>query len=125
MARILIIEDDREVRSLLATLLSRKGHEVRQAGDGQEGIHAFRTDPCDLVITDLIMPRKEGLETIIDLRGEFPDLLIIAISGGSRGNRQSYLRTAELCGAARIFSKPFDNQELLAAVDELLAGDTA
>ncbi len=120
MAQILIIEDDCEVRSMLAALLSRQGHDVRQACDGQEGIHAFRTAPCDLVITDLIMPQKEGLETIIDLRSEFPELLIIAISGGSRGNHDNYLRTAKLCGAARIFSKPFDNQELLAAVNKLL-----
>ena len=121
MAEILIIEDQNEVRELLSTLLSRSGHRVREARDGQEGIHSFRTSRADLVITDLIMPRKEGLETIIDLRKEFPDLKIIAISGGGRAGRKDYLKTAELCGASRIFHKPFDIDELLAAVDELLA----
>lgn len=120
MARILIIEDDAAIRDLLRVLLERKGHTVREAGDGQEGIHLYRTDPCDLVITDLIMPRKEGLETIVALRQEFPRLKIIAISGGSRDNREDYLKTAELCGASRIFHKPFNNEEILAAVDELL-----
>ena len=120
MAEILIIEDDDEVRELLGVLLSRLGHSVHEARDGREGIHRFRTAPADLVITDLIMPHKEGLETIIDLRNEFPDLKIIAISGGSRDSRENYLKTAELCGASRIFHKPFDNNELLAAVEELL-----
>ena len=123
MAKILIIEDQAEVRELLNALLSRSGHCVREARDGREGIHSFRTFPADLIITDLIMPRKEGLETIIDLRQEFPDLKIIAISGGGRDSRENYLKTAELCGASRIFHKPFDNDELLAAVDELL-GDS-
>lgn len=120
MARILIIEDDREVRHLLKVVLERAGYEVDEAADGQEGIHRFRTAPSDLVITDLIMPHKEGLETIIDMRKEFPDLKIIAISGGARGSSENYLRTAKLCGAERIFAKPFDNRELLAAVEELL-----
>ena len=120
MPRILIIEDDQEVRQLLKLLLERAGYDVTEAADGQEGIHLFRTAPCDLVITDLIMPHKEGLETIIDMRNEFPDLKIIAISGGARSNADNYLRTAKLCGAERIFSKPFDNQVLLDAVAELL-----
>ena len=122
MAEILIIEDDAEIRELLKTLLLRSGHTVREAQDGQEGIHSFRTTPADLIITDLIMPRKEGLETIIDLRQEFPDLLIIAISGGGRDAQENYLNTAKLCGASRIFHKPFENDALMAAVDELLGG---
>lgn len=120
MPRILIIEDDQEVRQLLKMLLERAGYTVAEAEDGQEGIHRFRTTPSDLVITDLIMPHKEGLETIVDMRNEFPDLKIIAISGGARSNADNYLRTAKLCGAERIFAKPFDNQELLDAVAELL-----
>lgn len=125
MPRILIIEDDREVRHLLKLVLERAGYEVSEAEDGQEGIHLFRTAPTDLVITDLIMPHKEGLETIIDMRNEFPDLKIIAISGGARGSSDNYLRTAQLCGAARIFAKPFDNKDLLDAIGELLDDDPA
>ena len=120
MAQILVIDDDNEVRGLLCTLLRRAGHIVTEAEDGQKGIHSYRTGKADLIITDLFMPVKEGLETIVDLRKEFPDLKIIAISGGSREGDGNYLKAAKLCGASRIFSKPFDNTELLAAVAELL-----
>ena len=123
MGRILVIDDDNEVRELLCTLLRRQGHEVTQAPDGQAGIHSYRTSPVDLIITDLFMPVKEGLETIVDLRREHPDLKIIAISGGNREGMGNYLRAAELCGASRIFHKPFKNAELLDAVEELLSAD--
>jgi CheY-like chemotaxis protein len=122
MAEILVIEDDAEVRNLLGALLRRAGHEVVEAENGQQGIHQFRTHPADLIITDLFMPVKEGLETIVDLRREFPDLKIIAISGGNREGTGNYLKAAQLCGASRIFNKPFNNSDLLAAIDELLNG---
>jgi len=120
MARILIIEDDPEVRQLLQSLLVRAGHAVIEAADGREGIHLYRTNKPDLVVTDLIMPGQEGLETIVELHREFPDQKIIAISGGSRDGKDNYLKAAQLCGADRIFRKPFDNSEFLAAVGELL-----
>jgi len=119
--RILIIEDDAEVRELLSTLLSRAGYEISEACDGVEGIHAFRTDPSDLIITDLVMPGKEGLETIVDLRNEFPDLKIIAISGGGLDGQNNYLNAARLCGATMTFRKPFKNQEIIDAANKLLA----
>ncbi len=118
--RILIIEDDAEVRELLRTLLSRAGYAISVASDGIEGIHAYRTDPADLIITDLVMPGKEGLETIVDLRREFPDLKIIAISGGGLDGQSNYLNAARLCGATMTFQKPFKNQEIIDAVNELL-----
>jgi DNA-binding response OmpR family regulator len=118
--RILIIEDDTEVRDLLSILLSRAGYEISVASDGIEGIHAYRTDPADLIITDLVMPGKEGLETIVDLRREFPDLKIIAISGGGLDGQSNYLNAARLCGATMTFRKPFKNQEIVDAVDGLL-----
>lgn len=118
--RILIIEDDAEVRELLKTLLTRAGHEISVASDGIEGIHAFRTDPADLIITDLVMPGKEGLETIVDLLREFPDLKIIAISGGGLDGQSNYLNAARLCGATMTFRKPFKNQEIIDAVNGLL-----
>jgi CheY-like chemotaxis protein len=121
MGHILIIEDDVEVRELLAIILKRAGHLVTEAGDGRDGIHAFRTNPADLIITDLIMPRQEGLETIVQLRQEFPNLKIIAISGGNPGGKDNYLQAARLCGASKIFRKPFENSEIIAAVEELLA----
>ena len=119
-SRILIIEDDAEVRELLRTLLSRAGYAISVASDGIEGIHAYRTDPADLIITDLVMPGKEGLETIVDLRREFPDLKIIAISGGGLDGQNNYLNAARLCGATMTFRKPFKNQEIIDAVNGLL-----
>jgi CheY-like chemotaxis protein len=120
MAQILIIEDDLEVRAMLRELLHRAGHTVTEAADGQEGIHCYRTNKADLIITDLFMPVKEGLETIVDLRREFPDLKIIAISGGNREGSGSYLKAAQLCGASRIFHKPFEIADLLTAITDLL-----
>ncbi len=121
--RILIIEDDAEIRDLLSILLKRAGHLVDVAGDGIAGIHAFRTNPADLIITDLVMPGKEGLETIVDLKREFPDLKIIAISGGGVDGQNNYLNAARLCGASLTFRKPFSNQELVDAVNRLLLDD--
>ncbi len=118
--RILVIEDDDEIRSLLKVLLTRAGHKVDLASDGNEGIHSFRTNPADLIITDLVMPGKEGLETIVDLKREYPQLKIIAISGGGLYGERNYLNAARLCGATVTFRKPFRNDELLEAVDKLL-----
>ncbi len=122
-SRILVIEDDPKVRELLRRMLTRKGHQVDEAADGQEGIHSFRNHPADLIITDLIMPGKEGLETIVDLRREFPRLRIIAISGGGSDGQGSYLNTAQLCGADMTFRKPFDTMEFMDAVTSLLDKD--
>jgi len=121
--RVLVIEDDSKVRELLRRMLIRQGYTVDEASDGQKGIHSFRNHPADLIITDLIMPGKEGLETIIDLRREFPRLKIIAISGGGIDGEDSYLNAARLCGADRIFPKPLEMQEFLQAVQELLDRD--
>lgn len=118
--RILVIEDEPKVRELLRRMLTRHDYEVDEAADGTEGIHSFRNHPADLIITDLIMPGKEGLETIIDLRREFPRLRIIAISGGGVDGQDSYLNAARLCGADMTFRKPFDTSEFMAGVRRLL-----
>ena len=120
MARILIIEDDDLVRALLVNALGRAGHEVLKAADGQEGIKLYRAAPTDLVITDLIMPEKEGIETIIELRRDFPQARIIAISGGGKFDNNDYLRIARAVGAKRAIDKPFKIEELLRAVEEVL-----
>ncbi|MBI9084117.1 MAG: response regulator [Desulfobacterales bacterium] len=121
MARILIIDDDVQVRKLLQSLLVRAGYEVAVAADGKEGLEAYRQTPADLIITDLIMPEKEGIEMILELHQEFSGLKIIAISGGARIAPENYLRMAETLGACRTFSKPVDRNALLTAVAELLA----
>ena len=120
MAQILIIDDDDQLRLMLRKTLERSGYEVVEAPNGKEGIKRFREMPCDLVITDLIMPEKEGIETIVELKKDFPDVKIIAISGGDRSKPESYLNLAKQLGAKRVFPKPIDREELLNAVRELL-----
>ena len=87
--------------------------------DGKKGVALFRKNPDYLVITDLIMPDQEGIETIIQLRKEFPTVKIIAMSGGGRIGPDIYLDTAGRLGATKTFVKPFDHEEFLAAVQEL------
>lgn len=120
MARILVIEDDVEVRELLRQILEHVGYEVDEAGDGEEGIKRYREKQADLIITDIIMPKKEGIETITDLKVEFPDVKVIAISGGGRLGPEPYLEVAKGFGANTIIMKPFSTAEILDAVQELL-----
>ncbi|MSU47904.1 MAG: response regulator [Opitutus sp.] len=119
MARILLIDDDRALRNVVAKSLGYAGHEVIQAEDGLQGIELSRATTVDLVITDLIMPVKEGVETIILLCREHPNLPVIAISGGL-SNSSTYLEIAAKIGARRVLPKPFTAQELIALVKEVL-----
>ena len=118
--RILVIDDDDQMRVLLRQVMEWAGYEVMEAEDGREGMQKQRRQPANLVITDLIMPEQEGLETISLLRKEFPQTRIIAISGGGRIGPEAYLPAAQELGADRVFSKPFDVRELAGAVKELL-----
>ena len=118
--RILVIEDDPQMRTMLRQMLEAKGCDVVEASDGNEGIKLYRGNPADLIITDLIMPEKEGIETIIELRRDFPDVKIIAISGGGRLDPGQYLSMAKSFGAQYTFAKPVEREELLKAVRELL-----
>jgi two-component system, chemotaxis family, chemotaxis protein CheY len=120
MAQILIIDDDDLLRGVLAKALGHAGHNVIQATDGQQGVEVFRATTVDLVITDLIMPVQEGVETIIILRRERPALPIIAMSGGLP-NSKVYLDIASKIGAKRILDKPFSPSELLLMVEDVLA----
>ena len=121
MARILIIEDDNEVREYLESVISRAGYEVVSAENGKEGVKLFQENPVDLVVTDIIMPEKDGIETIMDLRRANPALMVIAISGGGRSEPENYLHSARLLGANRTMKKPFTNQEMLDTIKELLS----
>jgi len=120
MKRILIIDDNDQLRSLLREILELGNYVVTEAPNGDIGARLFRQQPADLVITDIFMPEKEGLETIRELRRDFPDVKIIAISGGGSRGALGYLPTAKKLGAHRTFIKPFEMLELLAAVHELL-----
>lgn len=115
MARILVIDDESVVRDMLHELLTQEGHEVLEAPDGKVGIELYRRAPTDLVITDIFMPEKDGLETIAELITEWPDVKIIATSGKLLGEFDP-LALASKFGAVRTIAKPFDVVKLLGAV---------
>lgn len=119
--RILIIEDDQFVQNMLKQTFERAGYDVATASNGRIGLQLYRSKPFDVVITDLIMPEMEGIETITHLRKANPDIKIIAISGGGRNSPGDYLHIAEKLGVRRTFSKPVDRQALLDAVQELVS----
>jgi len=120
MAHILIIDDDPQMLNMLGQILEREGHEVVKALDGKEGLKLYRENPTDLVITDIIMPETEGMETIMELQRDFPDVKIIAISGGGHNIAESYLYMARVLGVHKTFAKPIARDELLKAVREIL-----
>jgi CheY-like chemotaxis protein len=120
MARILIIDDESQIRSMLRLMLERVGYEIAEAPDGVEGIRQYREKPADLIITDLIMPNKDGIGMIIDLKKEFPEIKIIAMSGGGVNRPEGYLDGAKKLGATRTLTKPIDREEMLKAVKETL-----
>ena len=120
MARILVIDDEKDVCDVLCRILAAHGHAPVATYDGDEGLAAFRAEPAEIVVTDVIMPRQEGLETILELRRIQPAVKIIAISGGGSGGAGEYLALAKQLGARRTLTKPIGSEELLAAVAELL-----
>jgi len=120
MKQILIIDDEPQIRSLLKIMLEREGFDIIVASDGKEGMELFEKNPVDLVITDLIMPEKEGIEIIRALKKGYPDVPIIAMSGGGRNSPDGYLHMAKLLGAQATFEKPIKKEELLIAVKEAL-----
>jgi CheY-like chemotaxis protein len=120
MKHILLVEDDEGLRSLLRISLEKLGHAVTEARDGKEAVALFNKGPVDLVVTDLMMPEKEGLETIRELRRGHPELKIIAMSGGGRTNARDVLKAAKLFGATTVFSKPFSAADLQNEVEKLL-----
>lgn len=120
MARILLIDDDDLVRNVLSLTLTHFGHTVTQARNGEEGLRLFPVINPDLLITDLVMPEKEGFEILLELRKHQPPVKIIVISGGIRGETATFLDMAKHLGAAKVLAKPFSNEALLAAIDELL-----
>lgn len=120
MAKILIIDDEEQIRLLLRRILEAEGYEVVEAPDGNAGIQLYRKEPIDLIITDIFMPEKEGLETITELRRDYPDIKLIAMSGGGRTGNLDFLPMAGKLGALRTINKPFTRQDMLSAVREAL-----
>ena len=120
MARILIVDDEEQLRDVLKSVLQEEGHEIVEAGNGYAAMEEFRKAPTELIITDIVMPDKEGLETIIDFRRTYPDVRIIAMSGGGRNSPQDYLDMAKKLGATEVIAKPFSIDDFLSCVNRVL-----
>jgi CheY-like chemotaxis protein len=129
MGSILIIDDEEDIRDALQMVLESAGHDVKVASNGNEAVELQRGEPADLIITDIIMPGKDGVDTIKEIRQEFPGIRIIAISGGGGVlpneyvpdaiTTTAYLAAAKEAGADMVFTKPFERKDLIQAVDEL------
>ncbi len=109
---------------MLRRMLHQAGHQVSEAGNGAEGIDSYERDPPDLIITDILMPEKDGIETIITLHRADPDLPNNAISGGGRSGGMDFLCSAEKLGARHTLAKPFRGDQLLNAVSESLSANS-
>jgi len=120
MTRILVVDDEELVRETLCFMLEEAGFEILEAADGVEALHVFDEHEVDVVVTDIFMPEKEGLETITELRQRKPDVKIIAISGGGGDVNLDYLEFAKTFGASSVLTKPFLREQVLSAVKAIL-----
>jgi DNA-binding response OmpR family regulator len=121
VARILVVDDDEGIRSFLKRKLGQAGHDVSAAESGVAASQLMRESHFDLAITDIIMPEKDGLETIIELRAtKCPSMKIIAMSGGGIGLAKDYLHVARQLGADATIAKPFDFEDLLNIISSLV-----
>jgi DNA-binding NtrC family response regulator len=118
---ILIVDDEPGIRELLGIMLESYGHSVVTAEDGIQAPKVMATRPIDVVITDLLMPERDGLEFITEVRKKYPKVKIIAMSGGGHVARESYLRIAKTFGAHYLLEKPFNQSDVLGAVETVLA----
>jgi DNA-binding NtrC family response regulator len=122
MAKILIIDDVLEIRSFLRIILTKAGHQVVDVANGNLGLEAYKSQPADLVLCDLFMPEKEGLDTIRELQALNSDVKIIAMSGGSPRTSFDFLTVAAKLGASKTLNKPLNTAMVLGAVEEVLKG---
>jgi len=121
MSRILVIDDDPQIRAMLRMILENEGYDVMDSPDGEIAMDIHREHPANLIITDIVMPEKEGIEVIIYFTQNHPHVKIIAMSGGGLVASDQYLELADKFGADRTFEKPFNPMKMLDAVKELLA----
>jgi len=120
-ARILLIDDDPDVLLAIEILLSHLGYTVETARNGSEGLKMFRANAPDLVLTDIIMPEQEGIETIIEMRRLQPNAKIVAMSGGGPMNRDSLLAMTLKLGASDTLAKPYDDEQLARVIERVMA----
>lgn len=120
MCRVLVIDDNPDLRQLIGAILEGAGYTVELAADGEAGLRSQCARPFDIVITDIFMPNKDGIETIVRLRSDYPALKLLAISGGgAHAKGVDYLFTAREIGAHAVLPKPFEQEALLEAVRSL------
>jgi len=119
--RILVVDDEYEIRTMLSKMLLRSSYKVYEAENGNEALACLEQNHIDLALIDMLMPEKEGVETIIAMRHSHPNIKIIAMSGGGRGGARHYLDMARLFGADHAFEKPLVKADLLAAIESLLS----
>ncbi len=122
MSRILLVEDNAELLQVLNLYLLGQSHEVVCASDGNLAAHYYRKGGFDILITDVMMPNKDGLEVILEIREANPSIQIIAMSGGGQGGSTLYLKLADSFGAHATLAKPFSLQELNAVIQRVLVG---
>ncbi|HJS67435.1 MAG TPA: response regulator [Nitrospiraceae bacterium] len=115
-----MIDDELLLRSTVVTILTREGFSVEEASDGQAGIAMFRKNPPDVVITDIFMPNRDGIEVVMELKRSYPHAKIIAMTGGGERRMMEITSSAKFLGADHILLKPFDRESLLAAVNAAL-----
>jgi DNA-binding response OmpR family regulator len=120
LAKLLVVDDDEAVRVMLKTMLEMHSHAVTTAENGILALNCLRRQLPDVVILDIIMPEKEGFETIVEIRRDYPSLKIIAISGGGSIGAMNYLKLARTLGANRTIEKPVHMKELLTAIRQLV-----
>lgn len=123
MATILLVEDDDLVRDMLGQVLERSSHKVITATNGEEAVNLLQNSDPDIMVTDIIMPKKSGITLISEVKNKHPNMEIIAISGGGRLDPMGYLDLSESIGASVSFEKPVDKTALLMAIDLLLQGN--
>jgi CheY-like chemotaxis protein len=120
LAKVLIIEDAADYRVAYREMLEGEGYEVIEAKNGVEGLEKLEENGADLIITDIMMPEKGGIETIIDIRKDYPDVKIIAISGAVSPDSETLLRLTNQYKVSRVLGKPIQFRELFETIDELL-----
>lgn len=120
MARLLIIDDNPEFRAILRTHLETRGHNITLASDGDQGLTVLEGGDIDVVLTDILMPQRDGVEVLRTVKKRWPDLPVIAISGGGWIGAQELLGMAERLGADQVLTKPVRRDDLLKAVDTAL-----
>jgi DNA-binding response OmpR family regulator len=124
IAKVLVVDDDDAVRELIKALLEQSGYEVRDAADGEIALTLLKAEPADIVLLDILMPRKEGLETLIELKQHFPKMTVFAMSASGARKGHDFLTIASKFGADGVLQKPFSPDELFALINSRSAAQS-